>query len=93
MVYGFDWTAEHIRDVLVRLGYERVEGVLFGENFEVWVLDGDEDSVVQIPLIRQAPDYQRLCDRRVMGIVQYSSGSLERMQQVAGVLLDVRNGG
>ena len=93
MVYGFDWTAEHVRNVLARLGYEKCEGVLFGENFEVWLLDGDEDSVVQIPLIRQAPDYQRLCDRCIVGVVGYSLGSLERMQEVVGVLLGVRDGG
>lgn len=93
MVYGFDWSAEHVRNVLVRLGYERVEGVLFSENFEVWMLDGDEDSEVQIPLIRQAPDYRRLCDRCIVRVVEHSLGSLERMQEVAGVLLDVRDGG
>ncbi len=40
MLYGFEWGAEHVRDALVRLGYEKYEGVLFRENFEVWLFNG-----------------------------------------------------
>ncbi len=70
-----------------------MKGFCFVRILRCGCLMGDEDSEVQIPLIREVPDYQRLCDRCVMGIVGYSLGSLERMQEVVGVLLDVRDGG
>lgn len=93
MVYEFDWDAGHIRQVLTRLGYEKVEGCVFRENFEVWLLNGDVELDVQIPLVREAPDYQRLCDRCVVRVVEHSLVSLECMQEVVGVLLDVRGAG
>lgn len=82
----FQWGGEHIRRVAEQLGYEKVEqGV--NPDIEMWVLGGNEDTAVQIPLKEEASDYQFLCDACINQMMRDSLVSVERMYRVAKTLI------
>lgn len=86
----FRWSGSSVREVLCRLGYEKFEGSGWNENFEVWMLDGDEETDVQIPLKEEASDYQFLCDACINQIMRQSLTSVESMYKVSKTLISVK---
>ena len=85
----FRWSGSSVREVLSRLGYVKFEGWR-KENFEMWVLGDDEDTIVQIPLKEEASDYQFLCDACINQLMRQSLTSVEDMYKVSKTLISVK---
>ena len=86
----FRWSGSSVREVLCRLGYGKFEGSGWNENFELWILDGDEETVVQIPLKEEVSDYQFLCDACINQLMRQSLTSVESMYKVSKTLISVK---
>lgn len=85
----FQWDGEHIRQVAEQLGYAKVEqGV--NPDIEMWVLDGDDETAVQIPLKEEASDYQFLCNACINQMMRDSLVSVERMYRVAKTMISTK---